>query len=100
MTDRRPKSFGAVPQYGHVEVVEVVDVVVVIIGGGSGTGTGKAGCGGGLVVVMFNCDLIQNLLSNDFYSSFSLIAKFLNFQFFFFHKLRSGTNQILELMQK
>ena len=53
MTDRRPKSFGAVPQYGHVEVV---DVVVVIIGGGSGTGTGKAGCGGGLVVVMFNCD--------------------------------------------
>ena len=53
LTDRRPKSFGAVPQYGHVEVV---DVVVVIIGGGSGTGTGKAGCGGGLVVVMFNCD--------------------------------------------
>ena len=53
MTDRRPKSFGAVPQYGHVKVV---DVVVVIIGGGSGTGTGKAGCGSGLVVVMFNCD--------------------------------------------
>ena len=55
-TDGRPKSFGAVPQYGHVEVVEVVDVVVVIIGGGSCTGTGKAGCGGGLVVVMVNYD--------------------------------------------
>ena len=47
MTDRGPKSFGAV---SHV----VVDVVVVIIGGG--TGTGKTGFGGGLVVVMFNCD--------------------------------------------